>query len=1117
MARFCKHCGAQLSDNAKFCKGCGQAVAAPASNNTQTVYQTPVQNVQMSVNSVCQNCGNQLRPGAKFCRVCGMASLSNDFAGHNTQKKKRSKMFYPIVAVVTALAIAIVSVGGYYLYDRVISLHIGNDGFTQSYEYRKFKDMSYPKGNSKAFSITPVDGITISAKKDALKEDTDITFTPIEDERVYEEYTPVLESMGSTPLAAFDFDMGLEPEECIPGYVDMSFDLAALGVPENLWEDIDVYRQREEFDTNEPAGAFEKYAADLDKDGKLTMSTTQNCSIWLTLTAGFIKIKGLLAAAATTPLSGPVIAGAIIVVSTLAIGGIAWYKNDQQHGHFNKDSTIKIEIRDKWTYDIMVDLKDTEAADKYIGKNVQNSVKKLNEYSVELRKKAEKEYEKEVNKRASAGGQKDKWFGFIDTWSRANEIRKIFNKEEYIKAYFEKDKKFEELSKALEIPKSVQTTIAVINDAYDYMGAHKIKHKGRVVEFDICPPDYMKELGAKVSARTWPSYMNLNIKALVKGKQYDESGVDGFRLTCTHEYFHICQEEYVWITKTKETFEDTRLEEATAAVLEKDASIYFYSKGIQKTNPDPAISGSALSYVKRDQTYCYGIPLNELPDPADNAGLKNKIKNIFTGREKDPWVDIGYTEADLIDFLRKKKGYVSIAAIMNSYTYTFPHTSFVDVLRSKRAFNIETDTEWNKLYHEFIMGQASGMALQNSIGIPIFPNYIEQARFEMPEDGSVITVKVSNDNTSGVRVIIPYMVSKTKTEQIRKEYLAIVENDTKDDGVQVKLLNGTYTDKYKGRNYTDIIDAATVLLYSVGEKGAKANNVVTIKTILITAPEAPMFTVRGDSLSVSTKDAPDALKKEGKVTTLRTVITYKGKTITDDTLVGADVPEKKLGNDIDIDISGLGNIGSKEDIALKQAWVYVDKDKKEYVGPQIDGILVDDDISGTWDLDVEVNYNSQVLEQFVNGYMNAVDLYGQMYGQDSIADVTDIGKMYRDGTNAKSKTTMILKPKQGNAYEALFKYPNGAPDETYDGTYDPITMKLALKPRKKTATGSDGITYDYKEFGLQSDINIQIKREKEKSGKIKFTLTGESANDPNNPIVAYTVKLSGVRISDKYE
>ena len=84
MARFCKHCGAQISDNAKFCKGCGQAVAAPASNNTQTIYQTPVQNVQMSVNSVCQNCGNQLRPGAKFCRVCGMASLSNDFAGYRS-------------------------------------------------------------------------------------------------------------------------------------------------------------------------------------------------------------------------------------------------------------------------------------------------------------------------------------------------------------------------------------------------------------------------------------------------------------------------------------------------------------------------------------------------------------------------------------------------------------------------------------------------------------------------------------------------------------------------------------------------------------------------------------------------------------------------------------------------------------------------------------------------------------------------------------------------------------------------------------------------------------------------------------------------------------------------
>ena len=102
MARFCKHCGAPLSDNAKFCKNCGQAVPAPASNNTQTVYQTPVQNVQMSVNGVCPNCGSQIRPGAKFCRVCGMSvgnNMSVMIPGNTKDKTLPVKVILGIVCV----------------------------------------------------------------------------------------------------------------------------------------------------------------------------------------------------------------------------------------------------------------------------------------------------------------------------------------------------------------------------------------------------------------------------------------------------------------------------------------------------------------------------------------------------------------------------------------------------------------------------------------------------------------------------------------------------------------------------------------------------------------------------------------------------------------------------------------------------------------------------------------------------------------------------------------------------------------------------------------------------------------------------------------------------------
>ena len=115
MARFCKHCGAQLSDNAKFCKNCGQAVPAPASNNTQTVYQTPIQNVQMSVNGVCPNCGSQMRPGAKFCRVCGFrfdtsfAQKGAMYPQMNTGMSGQVKQKDPYKALRVILVIACIS------------------------------------------------------------------------------------------------------------------------------------------------------------------------------------------------------------------------------------------------------------------------------------------------------------------------------------------------------------------------------------------------------------------------------------------------------------------------------------------------------------------------------------------------------------------------------------------------------------------------------------------------------------------------------------------------------------------------------------------------------------------------------------------------------------------------------------------------------------------------------------------------------------------------------------------------------------------------------------------------------------------------------------------------
>jgi hypothetical protein len=78
-------------------------------------------------------------------------------------------------------------------------------------------------------------------------------------------------------------------------------------------------------------------------------------------------------------------------------------------------------------------------------------------------------------------------------------------------------------------------------------------------------------------------------------------------------------------------------------------------------------------------------------------------------------------------------------------------------------------------------------------------------------------------------------------------------------------------------------------------------------------------------------------------------------------------------------------------------------------------------------------------------------------------------------------------------------------------------MKLLLKPRDKNVTDSGGNSYNLGQYGLQADVNIQIKAQKDNSGKSVLTFTGESANDPNNKIVSYSMTMTGTKVSDKYE
>ena len=89
-------------------------------------------------------------------------------------------------------------------------------------------------GNSKAFELEPWEGLKVSAEENALDHDRDFQITRLDDTK-YDSLQEEFEDGGAFLLDAFDVNAGLQADEYLPGYYEVSMDLSTLGVPEELY------------------------------------------------------------------------------------------------------------------------------------------------------------------------------------------------------------------------------------------------------------------------------------------------------------------------------------------------------------------------------------------------------------------------------------------------------------------------------------------------------------------------------------------------------------------------------------------------------------------------------------------------------------------------------------------------------------------------------------------------------------------------------------------------------------------------------------------------------------------------------------------------------------------
>lgn len=145
-----------------------------------------------------------------------------------------------------------------------------------------------PRSGSPRIDMAPMDGLRIQAPPDALDQPREIRFTELSDAEIQ---TVAREAglIASYPFMGFKLDAGMERFERFPGELTVTWDLRQAGIPEELWEYVNVLQK------DEHGGIF---SLDSQRDGRRLYFQAEHNSVILTYiiyTAGITIIPAGLA------------------------------------------------------------------------------------------------------------------------------------------------------------------------------------------------------------------------------------------------------------------------------------------------------------------------------------------------------------------------------------------------------------------------------------------------------------------------------------------------------------------------------------------------------------------------------------------------------------------------------------------------------------------------------------------------------------------------------------------------------------------------------------------------------------------------------------------------------
>ena len=486
-------------------------------------------------------------------------------------------------------------------------------------------------GHSKAFKIEPIEGIQISAGENALDYNRDFSLT-FADEATYDRVSRhLVDNYGVKPLLAMELDAGLQPEEVLPGTFQMALDLKKMGIPECLYDRVKVYR------TVEMDGKTQsyEYSTDVDHSGMLTLSSSQNCCIFVALgtAAVFYGLRSFVHTAQE--------------FDTRNYFGWNW-----------DPTTLAVPWDDPYgDFTLIFRFKDTERYGSY--QAYVDNEKRAMEIIDELYEQTEAEYERRVNRQAT--GKEDLWW-----WDKL-----YYSKErDAAKATILKEAIFEELRdkndelKALEahpdsqLPASIQYIIEAIKMSNRYLSeVQQLQKLNYRMDIFLVGSDVIgKDNGRAVKRIGGQAFLLINYQRMFEGNHFMDTPGKGQSciLSIAHELFHARQQTNYCAIKM-----GMYAAESTAAVLETDAMYYFIGKGQVKVDPKNKADIARVELSPRTTYYAFSQPLDRIgvtdryyiDDLMTPSRLWGKtVKSLMDAS------DVGYTLGSVIEAMRENVG-----------------------------------------------------------------------------------------------------------------------------------------------------------------------------------------------------------------------------------------------------------------------------------------------------------------------------------------------------------------------------------------------------------------------------------------------------------------------------